>query len=158
MGAQTGKDARLISIPFQTLERYPRECVEITSFILSDHHVQGFTYVETGVAELDGFIIGNHLVLIESSVRSESSNVRRGEEQALTRTRARIALTVLKTSFAGNASVTCLSRMTILSSRSDTWASCVRVAILGGLVRLGVRCNCKGCLPRGRNIYEAPMS
>ena len=129
------KDARLICIPFQTLELHPRGCVEIASFLLSDHHVQSFTYVETVVTELDGFIVGSHLVLIKSYVRSESSNARRSEGRALTRTRARIAITVLKTSFAGNASATCLSRITILSSRSDTCVSCVCVAILGGLMR-----------------------
>ena len=133
MGAQTGQGCNAISIPYQTLERHLRGCVEIASFLLSDHHVQGFTYVETVVTELDGFIVGGHLVLIKSYVRSESSNARRGEERALTRTRTRIAITVLKTSFAGNASATCLSRITILSRR-DTCASCVRVAILGGLV------------------------
>ena len=44
-------------------------------------------------------------------------------------------LTVLKTCFAGEASIASLFKILILSSRSDTLAWGVRVAISAGLVR-----------------------
>ena len=53
---------------------------------------------------------------------------------APTRTRARVALTVLKTCFAEEASTAFLFRISILSSRSETFALRVRVAIFAGLV------------------------
>ena len=52
----------------------------------------------------------------------------------LTRTRARVLLTVLKTCFAGVASTAFLFKISILSSRSDALALRVRVAIFVGLV------------------------
>jgi len=51
----------------------------------------------------------------------------------LTRTRAKVALTVLKTCFAEEASTAFLFKTLILSSRSDTLALRVRVAIFVGL-------------------------
>jgi len=53
---------------------------------------------------------------------------------ALTRTRARVVLTVLKTCFAEEASTASLFKISILSSRSDTLALRVRVAIFAGLI------------------------
>jgi len=52
----------------------------------------------------------------------------------LTRTRARVVLTVLKTCFAEEGSAASLFKISILSSRSDTLAFWVRVAIFTGLV------------------------
>lgn len=52
----------------------------------------------------------------------------------LTRTRARIALTVLTTFFAGEASTTFLFRILILSSMSGALVLRARVAIITGLV------------------------
>ena len=52
----------------------------------------------------------------------------------LTRTRARIELTVLKTFFAGEASTTFLFRILILSSMSGALVLRARVAIITGLV------------------------
>jgi len=54
--------------------------------------------------------------------------------EALTRTRARVALTVLKTCFAEEDSTAFLFKILILSSRSDTLALRVRVAISADLV------------------------
>jgi len=51
-----------------------------------------------------------------------------------TRIRARVVLTVLKTCFAEDASTVILFKTSILSSRSDTLALRVRVAIFAGLV------------------------
>jgi len=59
--------------------------------------------------------------------RSESTGGRR--MGALTRTRARVVLTVLKTCFAEETSTASLFKISILSSRSDAWAARVRVAI-----------------------------
>ena len=53
---------------------------------------------------------------------------------APTRTRARIALTVLKTPFAGEASTMLMFRISILLSMSGTLVLRVRVAIVAGLV------------------------
>ena len=53
---------------------------------------------------------------------------------ALTRTRAKVALTVLKTCFAEETSTAFLFKTSILSSRSDTSALRVRVAIFVGLM------------------------
>jgi len=53
---------------------------------------------------------------------------------ALTRTRARVVLTVLKICFAGEVSTASLFKISILSSRSDILALRVRVAIFAGLV------------------------
>jgi len=52
--------------------------------------------------------------------------------EALTRTRARVALTVLKICFAGEASTAFLFKISILSSRRDTLAFRVRVVIFPG--------------------------
>ena len=53
---------------------------------------------------------------------------------ALTRTRARVALTVSKTCFVEEASAASLFKSSILSSRSDNLALRMRVAIFAGLV------------------------
>jgi len=51
-----------------------------------------------------------------------------------TQTRAKVELTVLKTCFAEETSAVFLFKISILSSRSDTLALRVRVAIFAGLV------------------------
>jgi len=55
---------------------------------------------------------------------------------ALTRTRARVVLTVLKTCFAEEVSTAFLFKISILSSRRDAFALRVRVAIFADLVLL----------------------
>ena len=52
--------------------------------------------------------------------------------RGLTRTRAKIAPTISKTCFIGGYFAASLFRVSILSSRSDAWASSVRVTILPG--------------------------
>jgi len=53
----------------------------------------------------------------------------------LTRTRARVVLTVLKMCFAEEASTASLFKILILSFRSDTLALRARVSIFAGLVK-----------------------
>jgi len=72
------------------------------------------------------------IILSCSDHQRKSTDGRR--TRALTRTRARIVLTTLKTCFAGEASAISLFRISILASRSDALALRVGVSIVTYLV------------------------
>ena len=127
---ERGKD--LIDTPFQILKRRPRRFVEITDILLLDCGLECLEHVETVVRELDGIFVCNHLVLVGGIMRPESPQM--DAERGLTRTKAKMAPMVLNIRFAGESFAMSLSRISILSSRSETSALRLRVAILRNLV------------------------
>ena len=117
---------RLIGTPFKIPKCHPHRFVEVIRIPPLEDSLQHFAYVETIFRQLYGILVVNQLVLIELSMK-----VYGWEQNAvLTRTRARVALTVLKICFAEEAPTTSLFITRIPSSRSDTLALRVRVAIL----------------------------
>ena len=126
------RDKDLIDTPLQILKCRPCRFVEIADILLLDCGLECLEHVETVVRELDGIFVCNHPVLIGGIVRPESPEM--DAERGLTRTKARMAPMVLNIRFAGESFVMSLSRISILSSRSETSALRLRVAILWDLV------------------------
>lgn len=126
------RDKDLIDTPFQILKCRPRGFVEITDILLLDCGLECLEHVETVVRELDGIFVCNHLVLVGGIMRPESPETDAG--RGLTRTKARMEPMVLNIRFAGESSAMSLSRIWILSSRSETSALRLRVAIPWDLV------------------------
>ena len=123
---------RPINAPFQILECNHHGFVETVRVPFMDGGLQHITYFETVFGQLHGIFIVDQLILVRFSVRVQ----RRTQNGVLTRTRARVVLTVLKTSFAEGASTAFLFKISILSSRSDVLAFRVRVAIFVDLALL----------------------
>jgi len=107
---------RPINPPFQILKCHPHGLVETVPSL--DRGLQRLAYNETVFGQLHRIFVVDQLVLARLSV----SVHRRTQRGALTRTRARVTLTVLKTRFAGEVSTAFLFKISILSSRSDALA------------------------------------
>ena len=118
----------LIGTPFQILECCPHRFVKVVLILSLDCGLEHIAHVETVFRQLQRIIVINHLVLVRSSMRVYGW----AQNGALTRTKARVVRTVLKTCFAGEASAASPSKILILSFRSDAIAMRVRVAIFTG--------------------------
>lgn len=94
--------------------------------------MERLAYIEAGFGQLYRDFVVGHLVLVGSSV-SLRVHKRTRVVITLTRTRAKIALTVEKTCCAGETSTAFIFRISILSSK-DTLTLRVRVNIIAGLV------------------------
>ena len=128
VGEGAGRTRR-VKTPFQILECQPHGFV---IRITLGGGLQHLAYIETVFGQLHGIFVIDQLVLVIGEI---SRVYRREENGALTRTKARVALTVLKTCFAEEASSASLFKISILSSRSDALrALCVRGVISAGLV------------------------
>lgn len=97
---------------------------EVVRVLSLDYGIQNLACVETIPRQLHRIIVVNHLVLVRTSTGFTV------DMEQLTRTRARMVLTALKTNFAGEASTALLFSISILSSRNDNLALDVRVAIV----------------------------
>ena len=118
-------EPKLINTPFQIFECRPHgftETVHIPSLHCSLQHL---AYIETVFGQLYGISVVDHLVLSGLSTMAHG----RTQNGAQTRTRERVALTVLKICFAGEAATASLFKISILSSRSDVLVLCVRASI-----------------------------
>ena len=118
MNQEAANHGLRIDSPPQILECQPRRFVEIIRSSLSNRGLESLAHVETIVRKLQSIIVVNELVLSRLPIRSKSSWAH--ADSKFTRTRARMALTVSKTCLKGTASPAFLSKMLILSSRSDT--------------------------------------
>ena len=122
--AEEASRTRPVNAPFQIPECQPHGfVVRIPSL---GYGLQHLAYIRAVFGQLHGIFVINQLVLARLSVRIH----RRKQNVALTRTEARLRLTILKTSFAEEGSITSLLRsllkMSILSSRSGALALRVR--------------------------------
>ena len=91
---------RLIATPSQILECRPRRFVEALRIPPMDYSLQDFGYIGEVFRQLPRIFVVDQLVLVGSSMRT----YRWTQNWALTRARATVALTVLKTCFPEEAS------------------------------------------------------
>jgi len=119
---------RATDAPFRIRQYHPNRSIEITHILPLDCGLQRLTYVETVFRQLHELLVSS-LVLVRPFER-ELIDERR--TRVLTRTKTMIALAVLKTSFAWEASTAFLLRILILWSRTDTWTLHVRAVTITG--------------------------
>ena len=121
--------AKSINAPFQVLYLHLLGLAEIARVLSMECVLQCLTHIETVFRQSDGIFVANHRVLVGGSIRVQRFTGGR-RTRLLTRTRARIALTVSKTPFPRGTSTTCVFKMAMQKLRSDTTISLAPIVIV----------------------------